>query len=60
MSIDLESVNSTKITMAEFYKRYECSLTFQIIHNLKCNHKITEIIDSGDITIDVPFKYARC
>jgi hypothetical protein len=45
ISIDLEPVSRSKIIMPEFSKRYECSLTEQIINNPKCSVRPSEISD---------------
>lgn len=58
VSVDLEPVSRSKITMLEFSTGYECSLPDQIMHNPKCNLRPSEIADiSANTKVDVPLYY---
>jgi hypothetical protein len=45
VSVDLEPVGRSKITMPEFSTGYECSLPDQIMFNPKCSLRPSEIVD---------------
>jgi hypothetical protein len=45
VSVDLEFVSGSRITMPEFSTGYSCSLPDQIMHNPKCSLRPSEIAD---------------
>jgi hypothetical protein len=56
VSVNLEPVSRSKITMPKFSTGYECSLPDQIMYNPKCSLRPSEIADIA-ANADVPLNY---
>jgi hypothetical protein len=58
VSIDLETLSRSKVTMPEFSMGYECSLPDQIMFNPKCSLRPSEIADiAANADVYLPLNY---